>query len=205
MPDTAGARRRVRILACGLLQLSQKCLVVLGREAGVHRNDVGRGRDVDDGREVRQRVVGRLGVDGRVGGRGGDRGNAQRVAVRGRLGRFIGAHDATATRLVFHDDALAQGLAQRVGDHAGNDVGGAAGCKGHLQLDDFVRVGLCGCRSCSSGQYQRDPVATVHRFLLLGFSYVCNVMRMFFRQVLGISHRYTGHTRRCVVPDAAAG
>jgi hypothetical protein len=46
------------------------------------------------------------------------------------------------TGFVFNDDALTQNFAQGLGNHAGHDVGRAAGGKRHLQADGFVGIGL---------------------------------------------------------------
>ena len=68
--DTARAGRGVRVLARAFLELGKELFVIARREAGVNRNDVGRCGNVDDRGEIGQRVVGHLGVDGRVGCRG---------------------------------------------------------------------------------------------------------------------------------------
>ena len=112
---------------------------------------------------------GDLGVDGRIGGRGRDRGHAQLVAV-GRGARGFGrADDAAAAGLVDHHHALAQRLGQRLGDHARHDVGGAARRERHLQLDRLVRIALGERGPGARERAQRQaapahgiPVATLH-------------------------------------------
>ena len=122
----------------------------------MYRNHVGRGRDVDDGGEISQWVVRDFWVDGRVGRRGGHRRHAQRVAIWRGFCDLVGANHAAAAGLVLHHDHLAHGLAHGVGNGAGNDVSGAAWCKRHLQLDDFVGVALgkrvCGCGEEAEGE-----------------------------------------------------
>ena len=134
-------------------QLSHKTFVVFGRKAGVHRYHIGRGRHVDDGCEVRHRVIGHLGVDGRIGRYRGHGGHAQRIAIGRGLGGFISTDHAAAAGLVLDHHALAQGLGQRLGQHPGNDIGRATRGKRHLQLDDLVGIALGqgtlqGCEAC---------------------------------------------------------
>jgi hypothetical protein len=105
--------------------------------------------------EIRQGVVGHLGVDGRVGCGGRDRGHAQRITIRRRLGCFIGTHHTAAAGLVFNQHGLAQRLAQRLRDDARHDVRGAAGCKRHLQLDHLGRVSLSQRRTGAGDERQR--------------------------------------------------
>ena len=110
----ARSGRGIGVLARVALNFLEKALVVLGREARMHRDDVGCRSDVDDGCEVGQDVVGHLGIDGRIGRRGRDGGHAQGVTIRRRFGGFVGTHHAPATGAVFDHHALAQRLAQRL-------------------------------------------------------------------------------------------
>ncbi len=131
----------------------------------MHRDHVGRGRDVHDRREVVDRVVRDLGVDRRVGRRGGDRGHADVVAIGRGAREFLRAHHATAAGAVEHDHVLAQGLAQGFGHDAADDVGGAAGREGHLQRDGFAREALrqrgSGGEDQARGQTGQVEVATL--------------------------------------------
>ena len=92
-------------------------------------------------REVLQRIVGRLRLQA------GDqrevrRREQDRVAVRrGHLHR-LGADQAGRARLVVDDDRLAEQLAELVGDHAADEVGGAAGRERHHHAHRLVRIGL---------------------------------------------------------------
>ena len=108
----------------------------------MHRNHIGRGRDVDDGREIGERVVRDLGIDGRVGGGGRNRRHAQRVAVRRRARGFGGPDHAAPACLVLDHHGLAQGLAQRLGHHAGNDVGRSAGRERDDEANRLGRIRL---------------------------------------------------------------
>src|SRR5690606_5738261 len=124
---------------------------------------VGRGGDVDDRHEVVDRVVRNLLVDGRVGGRGGHRGHAEGVAVGGGAHHFGGADHAAAASLVFDHHGLPQRLAQRVGDGAGDDVGGAAGCERHHQANRLAGVGLRAHRAGGQGgSGENDPLTSLH-------------------------------------------
>ncbi|MNV50004.1 hypothetical protein D3C71_1419870 [compost metagenome] len=174
----ARARGTVGVLAGVLLEVGFERLVVRGRELRIHRDHIRRGRNVDDGREVLDRVVGRLRVDGRVGGHARQRGDAQVVAI-GLLARGLQRTDRTAATaaVVDHDD-LAQFLAQGVGNHARNDVGGAAGRERHQQLDGLGRIGLGHDNRACERQGKAEPaIALRHISHLLGFFGLSNAKR----------------------------
>ena len=65
-------------------------------------------------------------------------------------GRHGAADVAARARAVVHDDRLTQLRGQRLADDAGQDVGGAAGGKGHDDGDGLARVGLG--HGCCMGQ-----------------------------------------------------
>ena len=93
-----------------------------------------------------------LGVDGRIGCRGGHRGHAQRVAVGRGPGGLVGTDRAPATGLVLHDQGLAQRQGDLLGQDAGHDVRGAARRKRHHQAHGLGGVGLGQSRQRSGGQ-----------------------------------------------------
>ncbi len=149
--EAAGARRRVRILARVGLQHGQEFLVVLGREARVHRDHVGHVGQVGDGLEVLDRVVRQLGVAGRVHGHGRDRRDADGVAVGRGLGDGVGADRTAPAGAVFHHHRLAQDAAHLVRRATADDVGGAAGGERNDQADRLGGVAL-GLRRGGGGR-----------------------------------------------------
>ncbi|XQU69884.1 hypothetical protein OJJOAM_002615 [Cupriavidus sp. H18C1] len=153
--EAAGARRRVRILARVGLQRGQEFLVVLGREVRVDRDHVGDVGQVRDGLEVLDRVVRQLRIAGGVDRHRRHRRDADRVAVRRRLGDRVGADRAAATGAVLDHHRLAQDLAHLIGRAAADDVRGAARGKRNDQLDRLGRiVALCLCQRGAGGQTQ---------------------------------------------------
>src|SRR5690606_16258285 len=64
----------------------------------------------------------------------------QRVTVGRGLGHGVRGNGAGGARLVFHHHALAQGFAQRLGDQAGGQIGGAAGRGGNQQRHGAVGI-----------------------------------------------------------------
>ncbi|MCY1383335.1 hypothetical protein D9M69_714530 [compost metagenome] len=69
-------------------------------------------------------------------------GHHQRVAVGRRAGQLLGKDRATRSGFVFDHHGLFPFRAQRVAQHAGQDVGGAAGREGHDQADGMIGEGL---------------------------------------------------------------
>jgi hypothetical protein len=68
------------------------------------------------------------------------------VAVGRRLGHRVDTDHGAGAGLVVHQHRLAQRSAQFGGDEPGDDVGGAAGRKGHDDADGLGRPGLCAGR-----------------------------------------------------------
>ncbi len=131
------------VLARVHLHLGEEALVVARRKARMHRDHVRRRRNVDDRREIGERVVGELGVDRRVGGGGRDRRHAERIAV-GCGARGLGRADrAAATGPVLDDHRLrrARRRSSRA-DDAGDDVGRAAGRERNDQPNRLRRIRL---------------------------------------------------------------
>ncbi|MCY1531947.1 hypothetical protein D9M68_671870 [compost metagenome] len=151
--DAALAGGSVAVLARVGLQQRDELLQRLGRHLRIYRQHVGHVDQVGDRCEILERVVRILGVGGRVGRHGADRGDAEGVAIRRGLGQRIGADRAAAAAAVFHHHRLAQLAAQAVGDRARDDVGGAAGRERDDQAD---RLGGVGLRLGNAGTGQAD-------------------------------------------------
>jgi P-type Cu+ transporter len=101
-----------------------------------------RQRHIGDGghrREVALHVVGQLGVEHRVGHKGGVVREQQGVAVRCGLGHHLGANAGVGARAVFHHHGLAQQLAHALGHAPPDDVGGAARGVGHDDAQGLAR------------------------------------------------------------------
>ena len=159
----ARARRAVGMLAGVLLHLVHEGRKALRLEARMHGQHIGRGRNVGDGREIGERVVGQARVDGRIGGRGGHGGHAQRVAVGLGARGLVRADGASAAALVVHHQRLAQGLGHARRNRARHDVGGAAGRKRHDQAHRArgigAGIGRHGARCGACGQQQGAQAA----------------------------------------------
>ncbi len=82
------------------------------------------------------------------------RSHQQRVAVGCRLHHSAGADRPRRARLVLHDDRLAPGLVQIVGNDARQDVGAAAGRKRHDQPDRMIGIVACRCRRNEDAKQQ---------------------------------------------------
>ena len=83
-------------------------------------------------------------------------GDLQRVAVRRRAGDRLGADQAAAAGAVLDEELLAEGLAELVGEHAAEQVVGAAGRIGDDDAHRLVRpFGLRRRGRASQGQWRR--------------------------------------------------
>jgi hypothetical protein len=76
----------------------------------------------------------------------------QRIAVRRRLGDGGRADRAAGAAAIVDHDRLAQALVQLLAEHAGDDVGAAAGGVGHDEPDRPVGVGV---RRAGGRQHRR--------------------------------------------------
>ena len=101
------------------------------------------GREHGYGREVARVIVWELLVEGRVARVGGGR-DERRLSVGRRLGDDGRSDRAACAGAVLHHDRLAPRLVQLLSDHAREDVGAAAGRKGH---DDAYRAAGIGLRA----------------------------------------------------------
>ena len=115
-----------------------------GREEGLAFRGVGRRRqhqrrhaDQADGLQVLHRVVAHSGVQQLGNGHIAVDHHAERVAVRG-LGHGFGGDVAARAHLVFHNDGLAQGFFQRLGQRAGGQIGGGARREAHDQVQGLA-------------------------------------------------------------------
>ena len=123
--------------------------LVLGQHVGkgFERGAVGCNQNVREGGQVDHRgellrAVGQLGVELGRNGVHGHVGQQQGMAVRLGFGHDIGPQRATCAGLVVDHDRLPPGLAQRLGDGAGQDVRGATGGKWHNDFDSLRRPTL---------------------------------------------------------------
>jgi hypothetical protein len=129
LPDAVAIAERDLAGIC--LCIRDQLLHAVDRQLGIHDDDHRDDHDAGDRREILDRIVGQLleqeGI-GRVRRVGG---HEQRVAVRRRFRRGLGADDGRSARLVVDDEGLIEGGLELVGDEARDDVGGAAGGEGH--------------------------------------------------------------------------
>ena len=120
----------------------------------MHNQHVGHARYPCHGRETFYRVIGQVGVEGRIDRQRADVTHQQGVAVGRRSRGLVGTHAATSTGDVVNDDRLAPGFGQLLANGPGEDVGAAAGREGHDDAYRFSRIGaLRGCLCLCRGQY----------------------------------------------------
>ncbi len=93
-------------------------------------------------RQILLRVVRHLAVQEGVDGNGAARGQQEGVAIGGRFGDHVGAHDAVGAGAVIHHHGPLERCRQPGGEAARQCVGGAAGREVDHQPDRFVRPGL---------------------------------------------------------------
>ena len=140
----AAAARRRKAQAHGLLfgQCNERSDIGC-RHIGVHRQEQGRGRHTDDGREIFHHVIGQLGVERRGHRIGVAVAQQEGVAIGLGLGHDIGAHGAGRTRLVVHHHRLAQAVLQFLANGAGQHIGETTGRKADHDPNGLVRPVLC--------------------------------------------------------------
>ena len=141
MRAAAGAGGRV---GDGLaVRVREEVAQVLRRVGGAGREHFGRGCGDGDGRELRRRIAGPLGYE--LGDQQRRRGHQQGVAV-GCRGRNRPRPDAAGRAAAILDHhRLAEPLAQRRSDQAGNRIGSAARRERHDQIDALGRI-VCRLR-----------------------------------------------------------
>jgi hypothetical protein len=105
----------------------------------VGQDQLRKGRDEADRREVLVGVEGDLLVDQRIDGMSHCH-QVQGVSVTGRFGHQIGGNDAVGADLVLADDRLSPDLCQLLPDRAGQQIRGPAGREGNDHADRFRRV-----------------------------------------------------------------
>ena len=122
----------------------------LDAERGVHFQHQRKGRELDHRCQIGQRVERHAGVERGVHRHRATGRQQQRVAVSGSLLRdFCAARVATGAALVVHHHRHAQAALQLGLQHAGHQVGGAAGRVGHHKADGLAGEGGSG-RLCGS-------------------------------------------------------
>jgi hypothetical protein len=114
------------------------------RNARMHQQHIGRGGDLGHGREVAQRIVGRVRVQVRHDRERPGEPEQQRVAVRRLLHDELGADQAGCADPVLDDDLMAQCLGHRLRDGAAYHVDRTAGPRGRDHAYGLRRVTLCG-------------------------------------------------------------
>ena len=154
----AGADGRIAHLAGMRLGVAQEIAKASGGNAICQREPVivfGDQRDRSDITELELRFPEERGVD-----RLEMSAQQQRVTVARLRQRIPGRDHAGCGRLVFHDHALAQHLAQLIGHEARRNIGRAAGAEAHDQPDRTNRVGLLGPRRAQArGREQQERAA----------------------------------------------
>ncbi|MNT59952.1 hypothetical protein D3C72_1975030 [compost metagenome] len=114
-----------------------------------------------DGHKVLAWVVGQLGHEVGRDGMCAAGGQQQGVAVGCGLGRLGRAQGAARAGLVVHHQLLAQVGRHALGDHAGHQVGRAAGWEGHDHPHGAIRpIGLCLRSRCQHQQAGQAPDTT---------------------------------------------
>jgi hypothetical protein len=117
------------------------------------------GADQRDRREIPDRVVGQLLVEGRV-DRVAARDQRDRVAVRSRPRHDFRSHDAVGARAVLDDHLLPQALAELGRDDAADRVVPAAGREQRNDPHRLRRVRLLGDRGDGDRQQQGESRET---------------------------------------------
>ena len=141
MRDAAAAgRSEVHLAGAGFCQ-SDQFLEIFCRNARVNHEAHRRGVDQRDRLEVFCGVVRKFGQHA-----GNDRErrrcDQQHVAVGRRFGNDVGTDHGIAAGAVIDDDLLAPDFTELGRENAGDDVGAAAGGKGHDQAYRFARIVL---------------------------------------------------------------
>ena len=110
--------------------------------AGISRVDDQRERHAGhqrDRREILHRIVGQMVVERLVDGERGRGRQQQRVAVGRGPRHLLGAEGGAGARLVLDDDGAGKPGLQLIGDHAAEQIGGAARRIRHDQFDGLAR------------------------------------------------------------------
>ncbi|HEX2538470.1 MAG TPA: hypothetical protein VHL13_09325 [Pseudolabrys sp.] len=155
------------------------------RRVGTGRHDHRRLADKDHRREIALRVVFDILVHQLVGGGLPGRGEQDRVAVRRRARDRGRADIAAGAALVFHDEGLAELLAEIVRETARDHVRGSAGREGdherHRSGRPRVRAGRRGLRQHGQAQ-QRSHYRCKFRHVL-PLRFYCQPSETYFRQL----------------------
>ena len=127
------------------LDLGEKVLEVVHAHLGVGHIDRRHGHQIGNRQQLAFNLAGAFVEQGVDGGRAhGSHANA--VAVWSCLGDGLAADQTPGAALVVHDHRLPQRGAHAFGNHAGHDVGGAAGGKRHDELDRLAWIGVSSQR-----------------------------------------------------------
>ena len=138
----------------------------------IDHHDVRIGGGHRDRREILQRIVRQLFIDGGVDRDRSGLAEQQRVAVGLGFVDEIGADDRTGTAAVLDHDRLPDRLADPFGNDARDRVGAAAGGVGHDQPNRVrgIFVGVRGERRCQCGRRQRKGERNAPRMCSHGLS-----------------------------------
>ena len=134
----AEARRGVAVAARLLLHDLDELLDGLRRKRRMHHQHAGRRGDPDHRREIGQRLVRQLGIEMRQHRLGALEADQHGQAVRRRFRDIVRRQHAVGAGLVFHDDGRAAVFLDLLREHAGEDVGHAAGLGRHDDADRLV-------------------------------------------------------------------
>ena len=150
--DAGGA-----VVQCARLALGERDELLHGFDAErrIDHHDVGIGRGHGDRREILQRIVGKILVDGRIDRDRPGLTEQQRVAVGVGFVHQLGADDRAGAAAVLDHDGLSDGLADAFGNDARDRVGAAAGGVGHDQPDRMRRIIVGTCSACGERDGQR--------------------------------------------------
>ena len=143
-----------RLLARGLQEIGER---------GVFRLRVGDDDEIEqaqrrDRREFLERIE-RQALEQRHAHRRAVGQHRERMAVGGRSEHGARGGDAARARLVLDHEALAEFLAELVGDDARGDVGDAAGGERQHDTDRTIRIGLRPGRCLASRARSQSPRA----------------------------------------------
>ena len=134
--DAAG---RVLDLMRARVQQRGELLEILHRHARIHGERHRRRRGEAERHEIPKDVERQLRIERRV-ERMGARHEEQRVAIGGRPRHRLGADVAARANAVLDNDLLVPELCPFVGDHAGGEIGRAAGRERHDEVHRLRRI-----------------------------------------------------------------
>ena len=132
--DRADARRHVLHAVRRLLHQRDQLLEAVHAERRMHHEHVGRPAEIGDVGEVLDRIEARVLVHRRRQHMRRHAGNLQRVAIGRRARDLGGADQAAAAGAVLDEELLPERLAELLGEHAAEQIVGAAGRIGHDHL-----------------------------------------------------------------------